>query len=123
MGVTDPRRDPGRDLPGRGQPGRDRPGRVHVEIGELALHGFEHVDHERVADAFRHELHRLVRDRGVPIAGDTGVRLDLLRGLPPLPATTSPHRLGTALARAVHAGLTGRGDAGGSSTDTGGRRA
>ncbi|GGR31524.1 hypothetical protein WEB32_01370 [Streptomyces netropsis] len=108
MGVTDPARDPGR---------------VHVEIGELALHGFEHVDHELLADAFRHELHRLVRDRGVPIAEDTGVCLDLVRGLPPLPATASPHRLGAALARAVHAGLTGRGDTGASRTDIRGRGA
>ncbi|MFD7233784.1 hypothetical protein ACFWAT_00560 [Streptomyces syringium] len=118
MGVRDPGRDPGRD-----HSGREHPGRVHVEIGKLALHGFEHVDHERVAEAFRHELHRLVRDRGVPIAGDTGVSLDLVRGLPPLPATTSPHRLGAALARAVHAGLTGRGDAGARRRDTGGRGA
>ncbi|MBB5122013.1 hypothetical protein AF335_08240 [Streptomyces eurocidicus] len=103
------------------------PGRVDVEIGELVLHGFEHVDRDLLADAFRRELHRLVRDRGVPLAGDTGITLDLVRGLPPLPGTASPHRLGTALARAVHAGLAGRGDTGepgrGSGSGTGGRDA
>lgn len=120
MGVTDPRR-------------------VDIEIGELVLSGFEHVDHDLVVDAFRRELHRLVRDRGVPLAENTDVSVDLLRGLPPLPATTTPHRLGAALARAVHTGLAGGGrttdgDRGGygrtdasgtdaSGTDVGGRGA
>lgn len=90
MGVTDPRR-------------------VDIEIGELVLSGFEHVDHDLVVDAFRRELHRLVRDRGVPLAENADVSVDLLRGLPPLPATTTPHRLGAALARAVHTGLAGGG--------------
>ncbi|ARZ66121.1 hypothetical protein M1P56_19500 [Streptomyces sp. HU2014] len=86
-------------------------GRVDIEIGELVLTGFDHLDHDLVTEVFRRELHRLVQDRGVPVAGDTDLAVDLVRDLPPLPATASPHRLGTALARAVHTGLT-RGGAG-----------
>ncbi|MBO0655496.1 hypothetical protein J1792_22770 [Streptomyces triculaminicus] len=93
------------------------PRRVDIEIGELVLSGFEHVDHDLVVDAFRRELHRLVRDRGVPLAENADVSVDLLRGLPPLPATTTPHRLGAALARAVHTGLAGGGRTDGSRTD------
>ncbi len=83
---------------------------VRVEIGELALDGFDRVDPERVSAAFQAELARLVRERGVPLATDGADRaLEALSGLPPLPATTSPKRLGEALARAVHAALSGRG--------------
>jgi hypothetical protein len=88
------------------------PRTVRVEIGELALEGFDRVDSDRVSAAFERELARLVRERGVPLAADgADARLDLLSGLPALPATTSPGRLGEALARAVHAGLSGRGEA------------
>lgn len=84
---------------------------VRVEIGELALNGFGRVDPEQVSSAFQTELARLVRERGVPLAADGADRvLEALSGLPPLPATTSPGRLGEALARAVHAGLSGRGE-------------
>ncbi|MEU6703547.1 hypothetical protein [Streptomyces wuyuanensis] len=85
-------------------------GLVRVNIGELVLDGFDRLDPERVSEAFRSELARLVRERGVPLAADGGRALDALAGLPPLPATTSPRRLGQALARAVHEGLSGRGE-------------
>jgi len=87
---------------------------VRVDIGELVLDGFDaRVDPDRVTAAFQTELTRLVRERGVPLAADGGGReLDALAGLPALPATLSPGRLGEALARAVHAGLSGRGEAG-----------
>ncbi|MGP3999965.1 hypothetical protein [Streptomyces sp. 8N706] len=95
---------------GRGGPDRERT--VRIEIGELVLDGFGRIDQHRVSAAFRAELARLVRERGVPLAAGGDRRLDLLSGLPPLPATTSPRRLGEALARAVHAGLAGRGETG-----------
>ncbi|WP_244501187.1 hypothetical protein [Streptomyces sp. TP-A0874] len=87
---------------------------VRVDIGELALHGFAPgVDPECVTAAFQAELTRLVRERGVPLAADgEGRSLDELSGLPPLPSTVSATRLGEALARAVHAGLSGGGESG-----------
>ncbi|MFI8997174.1 hypothetical protein [Streptomyces sp. NPDC053542] len=83
-----------------------------IDIGELVLDGFDsRVDPDRLMTSFQRELTRLVGDRGVPLASDgTPVHLDALAGLPPLPRTTSPARLGEALARSVHAGLTGRGE-------------
>ncbi|MGY4970784.1 hypothetical protein ACWGCC_16470 [Streptomyces nigrescens] len=89
------------------------PRSFRIDIGELVLDGFDaRVDPARVSAAFTSELTRLVHERGIPLAADgTGVALDGLTGLPPLPATTSAVRLGEALARAVHAGLTGRGEA------------
>ena len=83
---------------------------IRVDIGELVLDGFERLDPDRVSAAFQAELARLVRERGVPLAADGGRALDGLSGLPPLPSTISPGRLGEALARAVHAGLSGRGE-------------
>ncbi|WP_245231764.1 hypothetical protein [Streptomyces novaecaesareae] len=100
---------PGRGIAGRNDPERGSAGRIEVEIGELVLDGFEPIDHERLTTAFRTELTRLVRTRGVPLAAAGDRALDLLSGLPPLPAGSSPQRLGEALARAVHAGLSGGG--------------
>ncbi|WP_411145378.1 hypothetical protein [Streptomyces sp. x-80] len=103
---------------GQGQSRRPRQGQLsaphtfRIDIGELVLDGFDsRIDPDRVSAAFQSELTRLVRERGVPLAADgAGVTLDGLAGLPPLPATTSPVRIGEALARAVHAGLAGRGE-------------
>ncbi|MFJ8074341.1 hypothetical protein ACIQ7Q_10480 [Streptomyces sp. NPDC096176] len=90
---------------------RDDPRAVRVDIGELVLDGFGRgVDPERVSAAFRDELSRLVRERGVPLAAGGGRALEGLAGLPPLPATASARRLGQELARAVHEGLCGRGE-------------
>ncbi|MFF3290335.1 hypothetical protein [Streptomyces sp. NPDC003023] len=92
-------------------PRRDDAGTVRVDIGELVLDGFgREVDPERVSAAFQAELGRLVRERGVPLAAEGGRALDGLAGLPPMPATASARRLGQELARAVHAGLSGRGE-------------
>ncbi|TLS43505.1 hypothetical protein FE633_25505 [Streptomyces montanus] len=95
---TGPRRDAGRE-----------PSAIRVNIGELVLDGFQ-VDQDRVSAEFEHELTRLVRERGVPLAVDGAVTMDALSGLPPLPAGLSARRLGQELARAVHAGLSGRGE-------------
>ncbi|MFD6286819.1 hypothetical protein [Streptomyces sp. NPDC060205] len=87
-----------------------RPDAIRVDVGELVLDGFR-VDPDRVSTAFAHELTRLVREHGVPLAAGRGpVTLDALSGLPPLPAGLSARRLGQELARAVHAGLSGEGE-------------
>ncbi|MGP3950454.1 hypothetical protein [Streptomyces sp. 7N604] len=122
MGLNEVRNDVGNDVrydirnDVRNDVRNKAPHTVRVEIGELVLDGFDHrVDPDRVSVAFQAELARLVRERGVPLAADGADRalegLSGLPALPALPATTSPGRLGEALARAVHAGLSGRGDA------------
>ncbi|WP_405933041.1 hypothetical protein [Streptomyces sp. NBC_00827] len=100
MGVTGERGTPGAS----GQPHT-----IRVDVGELVLDGFG-VDPERVSASFERELTRLVRERGVPIAANGGLSLDTLSALPPLPVGLSARRLGQELARAVHAGLSGRGE-------------
>ncbi|WP_243788594.1 hypothetical protein [Saccharopolyspora gloriosae] len=82
---------------------------VRINVGELVLDGFDRVDPERASAAFQTELTRLVHERGVPVAADGSRRFDEVTELPELPVTTSAVRLGEALARAVHAGLAGRG--------------
>ncbi|WP_151476651.1 hypothetical protein [Streptomyces albicerus] len=86
-----------------------QPAEIRVDIGELVLDGFR-VDPDRVSAEFERELSRLVRERGVPLAADGAVAVDALSGLPHLPAGLSARRLGQELARAVHAGLSGRGE-------------
>ncbi|MFE4328906.1 hypothetical protein ACFRQM_05465 [Streptomyces sp. NPDC056831] len=86
-----------------------QPRTIRVDIGELVLDGFG-VDPEHVSASFERELTRLVRERGIPIAADGGRNPDTLSALPSLPAGVSARRLGQELARAVHAGLSGRGE-------------
>ncbi len=91
--------------------GRPEPREIRVDIGELVLDGFgSSVDPSRVSASFERELTRLVREHGVPLAADGAVSVDGLSGLPPMPAGLSARRLGQELARAVHAGLSGRGE-------------
>ncbi|CAM5639739.1 putative protein OS=Streptomyces glaucescens OX=1907 GN=SGLAU_07305 PE=4 SV=1 [Streptomyces glaucescens] len=85
------------------------PREISVNVGELALTGFQ-ADPERVSAAFERELTRLVREHGVPLAADGAVTVEALTGLPPLPAGLSARRLGQELARAVHRGLSGQGE-------------
>ncbi|MGP4010047.1 hypothetical protein [Streptomyces sp. 4N124] len=85
------------------------PSAIRVEIGELALDGFR-ADPERVSAAFEHELTRLVRLHGVPLAADGPLSVDALSALPSLPAGLSARRLGQELARVVHEGLSGHGE-------------
>lgn len=111
MGLNELRNARGETAPAA--PAAPAPSAFRIDIGELVLDGFDARLHpERVTAAFERELARLVHERGVPLAADgSPVCLDGLAGLPPLPRTTSPARLGEALARAVHAGLSGRGEA------------
>ncbi|MEU2130731.1 hypothetical protein [Streptomyces sp. NPDC018352] len=85
------------------------PREIRIDVGELVLDGFR-VDPDRVSASFERELSRLVREHGVPLAADGSLALEALSGLPPLPAGLSARRLGQELARAVHAGLSGRGE-------------
>ncbi|MER5615059.1 hypothetical protein [Streptomyces sp. NPDC002215] len=85
------------------------PREIRIDVGELVLDGFR-VDPDRVSESFERELSRLVREHGVPLAADGALALEALSGLPPLPAGLSARRLGQELARAVHAGLSGRGE-------------
>lgn len=103
MGVNRPHRRSAADRP--------EPREIRVDIGELVLDGFgTSVDPRRVSASFERELTRLVREHGVPLAADGAVSVDGVSGLPPMPAGLSERRLGQELARAVHAGLSGRGE-------------
>lgn len=89
---------------------------VEIEIGRLLLDGFDRIDRDAVAAAFGRELTRLLR-RGAVVPGADGapgIELASLGArLPavPLPAGTSPGRLGRSLAGAVFGVLGGLGKA------------
>ncbi len=77
---------------------------IHLDIGELVLTGFPHVDPDTVVASFELELTKILHRHGVPDESDRIA----VTGLPPLPATTSARRLGAELARSVHTGLSRR---------------
>jgi hypothetical protein len=81
---------------------------IRLDIGALGLDGlpggrFTAAERERIADAFTHELSRLLRVHGLPDTGDAAPHI--VASLPALPPTASPYRIGQVLARAVHTGL------------------
>src|SRR5262249_11533481 len=87
---------------------------IELHIGELLVHGFAPVDRYRLAEAFRTELVRLVRQNGLPgsvclAAADPA----FASGLRPLNAGSfcggereSPEALGEKIAQRVYGGLT-----------------
>ncbi len=87
-------------------PVHDGPDRITVEVGELVLDGFAHLDRDRVAAAFDRELTRLLYERGMPAGAD--LSLDVVGDLPALSPGPSSRQLGEVLARRVHAGLSQR---------------
>lgn len=82
------------------------PWRVEVEIDELVLDGFERIDRDAVAGAFRRELDRLLRrDPGrLALADNDTARA---RVVADLPETMPSHRLGQSLAGAVFRAIDG----------------
>jgi hypothetical protein len=77
-----------------------------VEIDELVLDGFERIDRDAVAGAFRRELDRLLRrDPGrLALADNDTARA---RVVADLPETMPSHRLGQSLAGAVFRAIDG----------------
>ncbi|WP_228447483.1 hypothetical protein [Streptomyces paludis] len=75
---------------------------MSLHVDELVIRGVDgvrHADADRIAHAFTHELTRLLTEQ--PPAAEAA-SYGVVRGLRPLPATTSPRRLGRELARSVH---------------------
>lgn len=82
--------------------------KVHLEIGELVLEGFEYHDHKRIASAMQRELARLISQRG--LANAQGVR-DRVEGLEgpsfTVPRDRNPRTIGEEIARSVYRGMKG----------------
>lgn len=80
---------------------------VELHIGELLLHGFDHVNRHRVGEALRCELTRLFTEQDVPSllsrSGDFG-RLE--GGTFNLPSGSKPEAIGAQVAQSVYTGFT-----------------
>ena len=75
---------------------------VSLHVDELVIRGVDgwrRADAARIAGAYTHERTGLLTEQR-PAAEARSY--DVVSGLRPLPATTSPRRLGRELARAVH---------------------
>lgn len=84
------------------------PASISLHIEEVVLHGFDPRGRYAVADAVRHELTRLLTERGLPPSRGTArgaERLDA--GSFHTARDTRPQALGAQLARAVYGGLKG----------------
>ena len=76
---------------------------VHLHIDALVLEGFDPRDRQRIADAVKFELARLLAERGcVPRAGARDV---VDAGQFALPARPTPSAVGGLVAKQVHGAL------------------
>lgn len=79
---------------------------LDLNIEELVLTGFPGQDRDRIMQAVRAELERLISEGGVPAAFSRGGELDRLDGerLEVEPGS-SPEEIGAQVARSLYGGL------------------
>ena len=81
--------------------------RVEVDIEELVLHGFPPHQRQRIADALRAELARLLTEEGVPDGWQQGGTISQLNaGEIRVPVPAAPERTAREVARSIYGGLT-----------------
>lgn len=79
---------------------------LDLNIEELVLNGFPGLDRDRIMQAVRAELERLISEEGVPAAFSRGgevARLD--GGSFEAEPGSSPEEIGTQVARSLYGGL------------------
>ena len=82
------------------------PGRIELHIGELALHGFDHVDSTQLGATVRQELSRLLTENGTPSALiQTGSMANLEGEAFTAAPGASADAIGEQIARAIYRGL------------------
>lgn len=80
--------------------------RVSIRIDELVLHGVPREQRQAVAEAFEAELVRLFGESRKPFAANGAELPTLDLGTLDLPSGAAPDRIGRAVARQLHGGLT-----------------
>jgi hypothetical protein len=84
-------------------------GKVEIRIGELVLDGVLHADGQRAGEAVKHELARLVRERGAEqLSGMRSSTAALSAPSFAMSPAAGPRAVGKAVARSVHSALTAR---------------
>jgi hypothetical protein len=79
---------------------------LDLNIEELVLTGFPGQDRDRIVQAVRAELERLIREEGVPDAFSRGGELDSLDGGSfEVEPESSPEEIGAQVARSLYGGL------------------
>jgi hypothetical protein len=79
---------------------------LDLNIEELVLTGFPGQDRDRIMQAVREELERLIREGGVPSAFSRGGELDSLDGGSfEVEPGSSPEEIGAQVARSLYGGL------------------
>lgn len=78
--------------------------RIHVEINDLVLHGFDYNDHRRVSNAIKEELSRLIAEQGVSKFYSKGGVLPsvVVRGVD---TSLHPKKAGGSIAKLVYSEL------------------
>jgi len=80
---------------------------LELHIEELVLHGFAPEDRDRLGEALRQELTRLLAERGVPPSFTQRREVERLNaGVFAAAPGATPQVLGHQVARAIHGGLT-----------------
>ena len=80
-----------------------QPFELNLHIGELVLHGFEHLDRAELGTAVRQSLVRLFGENGLPASIEHAARMDRIDGgTLDLPANAGVSVIGERIARSIH---------------------
>jgi hypothetical protein len=80
--------------------------KIHLEIGELVLQGFDFHDHPRIRHAIERELSRLIMESGLPGYRNGASIPKIDAGSFDLPKNTEPGVIGANVASLIYKGLT-----------------
>ena len=82
------------------------PTRIRLHIGELALHGFDHVDPVQLGNSVQQELTRLLVEQGTPAPLEkSGGQAHLEGGAFTVESGANSEMMGARIARAIYRGL------------------
>jgi hypothetical protein len=103
------------DLEEKEQNTKSKSRRIHLEIGEIILHGFDYHDYRRIGTAIEQELARLISDYGLKglivssahaSENHSENQSDIVDvGSFDAPMDMNPRTIGTRAARSIYRGL------------------
>jgi hypothetical protein len=77
--------------------------KIHIEINELVLHGFDYHDHRRISLALEQELIRLINQNGLPTKlNQTYEKSNFDCGMFNISQNMTPKAIGVEIAHSVY---------------------
>lgn len=79
---------------------------VEINIDELILHGFSPADRNKIGEALRSELARLIIEKGIPAGFSEGINIgEMNGGTFKVPKNKHARAVGANVAKSIYGGL------------------